>query len=45
MRRGIPSNPSRCCGKKARLKPMKTSQKWSFPSFSSSIRPKNLGHQ
>ena len=30
---------------KVRLKPMKTSQKWSFPSLSSSMRPKIFGHQ
>ena len=34
-----------CCGKNVRLKPMKMSQKFSLPSRSSSMRPKNFGHQ
>ena len=45
MRRGIPSSPSMCCGKKVMLKPAKISQKATLPSRSSSMRPKNFGHQ
>ena len=45
MRRGMPSVPSQCMGKKARLKPITPSQKWALPSPSSSILPNILGHQ
>ena len=45
IRRGMPIRPSMCWGKKVRLKPMNTSQKWAFPSPSSSNLPKIFGHQ
>ena len=42
MRRGMPSSPSMCCGKNVRLKPMKTSQKCSFPRRSSRMPAEHL---
>ena len=44
-RRGIPSMPRKCIGKKVILNPMKVSQKWSLPRVSPSMRPVILGHQ
>src|SRR5262249_53977565 len=44
-RRGIPSRPRKCCGKKVRLIPMKESQKLIFPRRSSRNRPNIFGHQ
>ena len=35
----------RCIGKNVRLKPTNVSQKWSFPSRSSYIRPVIFGNQ
>jgi len=37
--------PIRCIGKNVRLKPMKVSQKWSFPSVSLYMRPVIFGNQ
>src|SRR2546430_4017582 len=39
MRRGIPIAPRECWGKKAVLKPAKSTQNWSLPSRSSRSRP------
>ena len=40
-----PSLPSQCCTRNVRLKPTKVSQKWMWPSFSSSMRPVIFGNQ
>jgi hypothetical protein len=45
VRRGIPYIPDMCIGKKVRLNPIMVSQKWSWPSRSSGIRPATLGNQ
>jgi hypothetical protein len=44
-RRGIPRRPEMCIGKKVTLKPMKISQKDSFPRPSRYIRPYIFGIQ
>ena len=41
----MPLNPRMCMGKNVRLNPTSISQKWTFPSVSSSIRPDILGNQ
>ena len=41
----MPASPRKCCGKKARLKPITDSQKWSLPSDSLYIFPVNFGIQ
>ena len=41
----MPSIPTMCIGPKVRLKKMNESQKWSFPSVSSYIRPVIFGNQ
>ncbi len=44
-RRGIPTRPTQCIGKKVRLSAMKVPQKWSRPSVSLYIRPVIFGNQ
>ncbi|EDT37259.1 hypothetical protein BamMEX5DRAFT_6963 [Burkholderia ambifaria MEX-5] len=45
MRRGIPSSPAMCIGKKPRLKPTSTTQNVRRPKRSFIIRPVNFGNQ
>ena len=44
-RRGIPSSPSRCCGKNVTFMPMNISQNVHLPRVSLSRRPNIFGHQ
>jgi hypothetical protein len=45
MRRGIPSIPRKCMGKKVRFIPISVSQKWALPMGSFISRPVILGYQ
>ena len=45
MRRGIPSSPTMCIGKKTRFVPMNIVQKFQVPNVSSIRRPVNFGNQ
>ena len=44
-RRGIPSIPMKCIGKKVTLRPMKANQKCSLPRRSFNNLPNTFGHQ
>ena len=45
MRRGIPSSPVKCIGKKVMFCPANMSQKCICPCFSSYMRPVIFGNQ
>ena len=45
IRRGMPSRPVKCMGKKVRFMPANISQKVIFPTVSSYMRPVNFGNQ